>query len=66
MKDLNLIGELGANITASLPMTDVARGAFDVAKERYGANTAELHVAKRIEDDAIISMRLAGDWTPPW
>ena len=66
MKDLNLIGELGANITASLPMTDAARGAFAVAKERYGANAAELHVAKRIEDDANISMRLAGDWTPPW
>jgi len=66
MKDLNLICELGSNITASLPMTDAARGAFEVARERYGANAAELHVAKRIEDDANISMRLAGDWTPPW
>ena len=66
MKDLNLINELSANISASLPMTDAARDAFALATERYGAKAAELHVAKRIEDDAKISMRLAGDWTPPW
>lgn len=66
MKDLNLIKELSTNVTASLPMTDAARNAFALAKERYGPNAAELHVAKRIEEDANISMRLAGDWTPPW
>lgn len=66
MKDLNLIKELGSAVTASLPMTDAARNAFSLAKERYGANAAELHVVKRIEDDAKISMRLDGDWTPPW
>ena len=47
-------------------MTRAAKGAFEVAAERYGADAAELHVAKRIEDDAGLSMRLAGDWTPPW
>lgn len=66
MKDLNLIGELQQNIGATLPMTDAARGAFEVARKRYGSQAAELHVAKRIEDDAKISMRLSGDWTPPW
>lgn len=66
MKDLGLIAELGENVHASLPLTAAARSAFGLALERYGADAAELHVAKRIEDDAKLSMRLAGNWTPPW
>jgi len=66
LKDLNLIAELAGNVGASLPMTDAARGAFQTAADRYGPSAAELHVARRIEDDANLSMRLAGDWTPPW
>jgi 3-hydroxyisobutyrate dehydrogenase len=37
-----------------------------LAATRYGSAAAELHVVKRIEEDAGLSMRLAGDWTPPW
>ncbi|MEK7423413.1 MAG: NAD(P)-dependent oxidoreductase [Actinomycetota bacterium] len=66
MKDLGLIGELGENVGASLPMTAAATATFGLACERYGADAAELHVARRIEDDAGLSMRLDGDWTPPW
>ena len=66
MKDLRLIKELGTNVAAELPMTDAAERAFSIASERYGPQAAELHVAKRIEDDANLSMRLAGDWVPPW
>jgi len=53
-------------VTAELPMTDAATRAFSMANERSGPQAAELHVAKRIEDDANLSMRLAGDWVPPW
>ncbi|MBI4885362.1 MAG: NAD(P)-dependent oxidoreductase [Actinobacteria bacterium] len=66
MKDLGLIAALGENVGATLPMTAAATEAFAVAAARYGSDAAELHVAKRIEDDADLSMRLAGDWTPPW
>ena len=66
LKDLGLISELNRNVNAELPMTEAATMAFGVAHKRYGANAAELHVAKRIEDDAQISMRLAGDWKPHW
>lgn len=66
LKDLGLITELGQKVNAELPMTAAAISAFEVARDRYGASAAELHVAKRIEDDANISMRLEGDWTPPW
>jgi len=66
LKDLGLISELGKQVNADLPMTSAAVHAFTLARDRYGANAAELHVAKRIEEDAQLSMRLEGDWTPPW
>lgn len=66
LKDLGLIESLGKSVNADLPMTSAARSAFEEASKRYGSGAAELHVAKRIEDDAGISMRLKGDWTPPW
>ena len=66
LKDLGLIGELGKQVKAELPMTNAAQHAFAIAAQRYGPQAAELHVAKRIEDDAQLSMRLDGNWTPPW
>jgi 3-hydroxyisobutyrate dehydrogenase-like beta-hydroxyacid dehydrogenase len=66
LKDLRLIQALQDSLHADLPLTDAARHAFTLAAERYGAQAAELHVAKRIEDDAGLSFRLPGDWTPPW
>lgn len=66
LKDLGLIGELAAPITADLPMTAAAQGAFQLAADRYGSGEGELHVAKRIEDDANLSFRLEGDWQPHW
>ena len=66
LKDLRLIQELNRNVRAAMPMTTAAEGAFALASSRYGAGAAELHVAKRIEDDAGISMRLEGDWIPHW
>jgi 3-hydroxyisobutyrate dehydrogenase/2-hydroxy-3-oxopropionate reductase len=66
LKDLGLIKELGKQVQAELPMTDAAQHAFAMATRRYGPQAAELHVAKRIEEDAKLSMRLQGDWTPPW
>lgn len=66
LKDLRLIQELNRNVQAALPMTTAAEGAFALAASRYGLGAAELHVAKRIEDDAGLSMRLEGNWVPPW
>jgi len=66
LKDLGLVRELGENVSATLPMTAAAHGVFAEAAERYGKDVGELHVAKRIEDDANLSMRLEGDWTPHW
>lgn len=66
LKDLRLIQELNRNVGAAMPMTTAAEGAFALAASRYGSAAAELHVAKRIEDDAGLSMRLEGDWVPHW
>ena len=66
LKDLGLLRELGDNVSADLIMTDAAHGVFENAAERYGRNVGELHVAKRLEDDAQLSFRMKGDWTAPW
>ncbi len=66
LKDLGLIEELSANVGASLDMTMKAQEMFKAAAERYGSDVGELHVAKRIEDDSELSMRLDGDWVPHW
>ena len=66
MKDLGLTMELSENVGTDLPMTEQAQATFARATERYGADVGELHVAKRIEDDAQLSFRLDGDWVPHW
>ncbi len=66
LKDLGLVEELSANVGASLDMTMKAKEMFEQAAERYGHDVGELHVAKRIEDDADLPMRLEGDWVPHW
>ncbi len=66
LKDLGLIEELQQRTTAEFVMTDAARSVFADAGDRYGRDVGELHVAKRLEDDAGIDFRVPGDWTPPW
>lgn len=66
MKDLGLTMELSQNVDTDLPMTQRAYDTFERATERYGSDVGELHVAKRIEDDAQLSFRLDGDWIPHW
>jgi len=66
LKDLGLVRELEAAVGTDLPMTAAAHETFQRAADRYGTDQGELHVAKRIEDDAGLSFRLEGDWTPHW
>ncbi len=66
LKDLGLLDELGGAVGADLPMTEAAHAVFTDAGERYGTDVGELHVAKRLEDDADLSFRMSGSWTPPW
>lgn len=66
VKDLGLLAGLEEQVGAELPVTAAARGAFERAAQRYGEDAGEMCVARRIAEDAGISMRLEGDWTPPW
>ena len=66
LKDLGLTDELAESVKADLPMTAAAHQAFATAADRYGFDAAELHVARRFEDESGLEFRLAGDWTPPW
>ena len=66
LKDLGLIDQLNKNVGTDLPMTTAAQQTFQRAADRYGPDAGELHVARRIEDEAQISMQLEGDWTPHW
>ncbi len=66
LKDLTLTRELMAGVGTDLPMTERAHETFARAAERYGADVGELHVARRIEDEADLSFRLDGEWVPHW
>ena len=66
VKDLGLVAELESAVGTDLPMTEAARATFERAVERYGLDAPELSVARRIEDDAGLSLRLDGDWVPHW
>ena len=66
VKDLGLLADLESSVDADLPMTAAARSAFERAARRYGMDAGEMCVARRIADDAGLSMRLEGDWTPHW
>lgn len=66
LKDLGLTMDLAGNVGTDLPMTERAQETFQRAADRYGNDVGELHVAKRIEDDADLSFRLDGHWIPHW
>lgn len=60
LKDLGLIDELSDSVAAELVLTRAALEVFTDAGARYGRHVGEMHVAKRIEDDAGMSFRMAG------
>ena len=66
VKDLGLLADLESSVGTDLPVTSATRSAFERAAQRYGLDAGEMSVARRIEDDAGMSMRLEGDWTPHW
>lgn len=66
VKDLGLIMDLGQAVGAPIPLTLQAQSRFLLARETYGGQAAELHVAKLIEDEAGTDLRATGDWKTHW
>lgn len=66
LKDLGLLAEMQGRVGTDLPMTDAAHQVFQLAGERYGRQAGEMHVARRLEEDAGLSFRMDGEWVPHW
>lgn len=56
-KDLRLVHEVAAEKGIDLIMGGLARERFELARETYGGDAAELHVVKLIEDSAGLLLR---------
>ncbi len=66
LKDLGLIEELMEETGTRCELTRATHARFKEAGERYGLAAGEMTVCKIIEDDAKVSLRVAGDWVAPW
>ena len=66
LKDLGLIDELMRHTGVRDEMTQATHARFREARQRYGDGGGEMTVCKVIEDDAGVSLRVQGNWTPPW
>lgn len=66
LKDLGLIEELMAETGTRGELTRTTHERFREAAARYGAGAGEMTVCKLIEDNAGVTLRVEGDWVPPW
>ena len=66
LKDLDLIQDLVAEHGTRSELTEACHARFREAAERYGSDAGEMTVCKLIEEDADVSLQVAGKWTAPW
>ena len=66
LKDLDLIQDLVAEHGTRSELTEACHARFREAAERYGSDAGEMTVCKLIEEDADVSLQVAGEWTAPW
>lgn len=66
LKDLRLCRELAARGGVPIPIGTTVSERFARAAETYGGSSAELLVAKLIEDETGEDLRLEGDWALHW
>ena len=66
LKDLDLIQGLVTEHGTRSELTEACHARFREAAERYGSDAGEMTVCKLIEEDADVSLQVAGEWTAPW
>lgn len=66
LKDLDLIQQLIGEYGTRAEMTQACHERFLEAAARYGTGAGEMTVCKLIEEDAGVSLQVAGDWPAPW
>lgn len=65
-KDLALIVDLANKYATPTDLTRLTQSKFELARERYGGSSGELHVCKLIEDAAQVDLRVSGPWVEHW
>jgi 3-hydroxyisobutyrate dehydrogenase len=66
LKDLSLIDEMMTETGTRGELTRATHDRFREAGARYGMDAGEMTVCKIVEDDAKVTLRVAGDWIAPW
>ena len=66
LKDLGLIHDLVVDMGTRSELTQATHARFKEAAQRYGPEAGEMSVCRLIEEDSGLTLRVAGDWTPPW
>lgn len=66
MKDLELIEDFLDDTGVDAEITRTMHRRFRLACERYGSDAGEMSVCRLLEDDSEVSLRVDGDWVPPW
>lgn len=66
LKDLQLIEDLASETGTRSELTRATHKRFKEAHRLYGDSAGELSVCRQIEEEAGVSLRVAGNWTPPW
>ena len=65
-KDLRLIDDLGSKTGTQMDMTHLAQEKFELARDTFGGEAAELLVCKLVEDASGTELRLDGAWQKHW
>jgi 3-hydroxyisobutyrate dehydrogenase len=66
LKDLSLIRQMMDETGTRDELTRATQERFEEAFQRYGRDAGEMSVCRLIEEDAGVSLRVAGDWVAPW
>ena len=66
LKDWGLINELLEDVGVRREVANAAHSRFIEAAERYGESAGEMSVCRLLEEDAGASLRVKGEWMPPW
>ena len=66
LKDLGLIQQMMDETGTRGELTRATHDRFAEAYKRYGKAAGEMSVCRLIEEDAGVSLRVAGNWIAPW
>ena len=66
LKDLDLINELMRETGVRNDLIEATHARFREAGGRYGMGAGDMTVCKLLEDDAVVELRVKGEWVVSW